>query len=461
VTRYLGLDLGTSSLKALVVTGDGEVVARASAAYPTRSDGPGRAEQDPADWLVAVSTVVRALPTVDGVALAGHTPSLVAVDAAGEPVRPAVTWQDVRASAEAAELAAVLGDERPLVGGRLPWNPAYLPAKLLWLARAGLGATRWLLQPKDAVNLALTGVAGTDPWGSKGLCRVDTGAVVAPVFDLAGVSPDLLPPRHDAWARLGAVDDRGAAWSGLPAGTPVAVGWTDALAGMLGIGAFAEPGAFVLAGTSDIAGTTLGGPPAESLLHVPAACAPLPVTYGPTQSSGASVVWLAGLLGRTPGEVVALALEAGGDVPTFVPYLDGERAPVWRPDVRGVLTGLGSTTGAAELARSVLRGVAASDRHVLAEAGHRGEPVHVGGASAQAAGWQRARREVLGADLVVHAEPDTGALGSAMLAAAADTGAPLAEVSARMLGEVTVLPGADDGSYARYRDAAAYALGSA
>lgn len=464
--RYLGLDLGTSGLKGLLVGQSGRALGRARADYPTRRAAPGHAEQSPRDWLAAIGRVVRELVPdgrVSGVALSGHTPSLVATDADRGAVFPALIWQDVRASAEAAELAAHFGDEESIIGGRLPWNAAYLPAKLLWLARHGLGPTRWLYQPKDAANFALTGVAATDPWGSKGLSRIDTGLAVTELFAYAGVPRDLLPPRLDAWARLGTVDDTGARWSGLAAGTPVAVGWTDALAGMLGVGAFAGPRAFVLTGTSDIAGVSGDDRPVpSSLLHVPRFAAPLPVSYGPTQTAGAAVRWLADVAGTSEASLIASSLAAHDDqVPVFVPYLDGERAPVWRTDVRASLTGVGLRTGRAELARAVLRGVALSDRHVLSMAGLSDEPVHVGGTSGQADGWLRARTETLGVDLIIHREPDMSALGAAMLAAIADGLGDVTEVSTALAGEVETLPATDrEGAaahYARYLDAAGHA----
>jgi len=442
---YLGLDLGTSSVKGLLVDDGGTVLGRAQQAYPTDSSRPGQAEQSLADWRRAIARVVSELAPagpVSAVGLAGHTPSLVAVRADRTAERPALIWLDVRATAEADELAGHFGDEQSILGGRLPWNAAYLPAKLLRLARAGLGDTRWLMQPKDAANFALTGVAGTDVWGSKGLCRIDDGRVVTELFDYAAVPVELLPPRLEAPARLGPVDAAGAAWSGLAEGTPVAVGWTDALAGMLAVGAFGAPRAFVLTGTSDIAGASGGTRPTpSSLLRIPQSCAPLPVSYGPTQTSGAAVNWLADLLGTPVGDLIESSRQARDeDVPTFLPYLHGERAPIWRTDVRASLTGIGLGSQRAEFARAVLQGVALSNRHVLTEAGAGDEPVHVAGSSAQAPAWIRARVESLGVDVALHREPDTSALGAAMLAAVADGLGPLDEVGTAMAGAVEIFP---------------------
>lgn len=211
---------------------------------------------------------------------------------------------------------------------------------------------------------------------------------------------------------------------------------------------------FVLTGTSDIAGISHRGDDAdrgdtadepdepddgtattgEAVLHIPATCAPLPVRYGPTQASGASLVWLSHILGREPNEVARLSEQAHLEaVPRFLPYLDGERAPVWRPAARGVLQGLSLATGSAELARAVMRGVALSDRHVI-ETAIRGKgfpEVHLGGSAAATREWVRVRVEAFGTLVHLHREPETAALGACVLAASAGTGRPVAVVSAR------------------------------
>jgi xylulokinase len=150
---YLGIDVGTSATRVSLV---GETGARvASAGYGTARDGTGHVEQDPAAWSAALAAALRRtgadLRGVSAVGLCGQTPTLVPVDATGMPVRPALTWQDTRATAEAAELEARFGDPEPLIGTALPWSAANMPAKLLWLARhepATLARTRWLRSPR-------------------------------------------------------------------------------------------------------------------------------------------------------------------------------------------------------------------------------------------------------------------------------------------------------------------------
>src|SRR5262245_4386324 len=135
---WLGLDFGTSSVKALLVRDDGSVHGRASVAYPTTAGEGGVAEQDPGDYLGATREAIRAsgasTAALRGVGLAGQTPTIVLVDEGGDALRPALTWQDHRADAEARLLETELGGAETLFGTRLPWTAAYPPAKLLWLA---------------------------------------------------------------------------------------------------------------------------------------------------------------------------------------------------------------------------------------------------------------------------------------------------------------------------------------
>src|SRR5262249_21781011 len=153
------------------------------------------------------------------------------------------------------ELAAA----EALFGTRLPWTAAYPPAKLLWLSEHepdAVARTAYLLQPKDFVGFRLTGSPASDPWSSKGLVHVGTFEPVTDVLERCGFGTKVAPPVAPAWEPRGVVSADGAEELGLPAGVPVAIGWSDALAAMLAVGAFEEPRAFVLTGTSSIVGTS-------------------------------------------------------------------------------------------------------------------------------------------------------------------------------------------------------------
>lgn len=427
MTSWLGLDIGTSSLKAVLLNSHGEVIASSRSAYETTYQTPGIAEQDPRDYLRAAAEAIGDLGVdtteIGGVGLSGQTPTAVLVDSAGDPVRPAMTWQDSRAAEEAAELAESTGSAMELFGTQLAWSPTAIPAKLLWLARHEtdtVAATRWVLQPKDYLGLALTGVPTSDPWSSKGLCNVLSSAPVGPFLEKIGWSVGVCPPIAPAWVPRGPLTDHAAEVFGLPVGVPVSVGWSDALAAMLGVGAFTHPSAFILTGTSDIVGRTFDGdaPAVPGLMTIPRQCAPLSATYGPTQSSGSSVEWLARVLAKSVAELMELEPVLPGNVPIFVPYIRGERAPLWSDRVRAGFSGICAEHGAGDLVDGVLQGISLGARHILEAMGpDADDDVHIAGVSATIDRWTRARLQTLGRPLVLHPEQNTSAIGAAILAA--------------------------------------------
>jgi xylulokinase len=442
---HAGIDVGTSAVKAVLVEPDGHVSARSRVPLPADTAG----ERDSLDWLDGTRAALAQLPDqerarVCSVGLTGLTPGTVLVDEAGDPTGPALTWQHSAAAAEAAELAARFGDTAELLGTSLPWGPGYPPAQLAWLARQrpqARAAARWVLQAKDFVGMALTGSPASDRWSSKGVCNVLTGAPAAAILRAAGWDPAVCPPTADPWQPRGAVTAEAGTRFGIPAGVPVAVGWSDALGGMLALGVFERPRAFAILGTSCIAGVSLApgtgaagtgaagtgaagtGAADSGLLNVPASVAPLALAYGPTQNGGSALDWLAALTGRDVPELMDLSERADpAATPVFAPYLAGERAPLWEAGARGVLTGLMTATGAAELARATLRGIAATVRNVIEHAeqaaGTRYPAVIVGGSMASHPAWLTAAHEILGRGFSVTDEEPSG-YGAAMLGASA------------------------------------------
>jgi xylulokinase len=477
VALWLGLDLGTSAAKGLLVDETGTVRTRATAALATTRASEGIAEQDPDTYLAAAADLIRGCSAAgrpDAVGLCGQTPTLVFMDGHGKWVRPAITWQDVRAQAEAAELQRLLGDPRPHFGIDLPWSPVYPAAKLRWLADhepETVQRTSTVLSPKDVVGAALTDSAVSDLWSCRALRNLSDGQPASLVLEAAGWGDSVVPDVAAAWTSRGRVTRAAAARFGLPADIPVSVGWTDALSAMLAVGVFDEPRSFVISGTADIVGRSLQVAPADvsPLLLVPRTCAPLPVVYGPIQSTGAALSWLRAILGEARGDAPGSdhdhAATPGSDGPTFVPYLAGERAPIWRDDVRGLFVGLRLEHGAPELLAAVEVGIACADRDVLESADNLlGEPsAEISIAGATAAGSSEQRAAVLGRAVAVLREHEASALGAAMLAAAA-AGEPLEDVARRMRGPVDrFVPNVQqirggDVAFARYRRARDVAL---
>jgi xylulokinase len=474
VSRWLGLDVGTSSTKALLVDDRGVVLARGHASYESSSTSPGGAEQDPSDYLEAVRRAIATCGAGDaplaGIGLVGQTPTLLLVGRGGEAVWPALTWQDTRASVEASELEKELGASERLFGTELPWSPTYPPAKLRWLARHEPGVideTEWLLQPKDYVGLQLTGSPLSDPWSSKGIAHIIDGTPAHEALERVGWPSRVAPPVAPAWSQRGVVSERAAKAFGVCAGTPVSVGWSDALGGMLAVGAFAGETGFVLSGTSSIVGVSTRSASARDarLLSIPTACAPLAVLYGPTQSSGASVEWLARLFGTDVERVLELASDpaAGAHEPaSFVPYLAGERAPIWRSDVTGALLGLSLQHGRADVARAVVAGVCLSERHVLSIAegvlGREAVTVQVGGRGVSRAPWRSARSRALERPLLLIDEPDVSALGAAMLGVMAAEGGDATSAGRLRSGVERMDPSPGPSGFPAYRAASAAAI---
>ncbi|MBI2116533.1 MAG: hypothetical protein HYT85_15820 [candidate division NC10 bacterium] len=443
--HLIAVDVGTTAAKVGLFTLGGRLLAQASNPYPVRHPGPDMWEQDPAHWwravrngIVAVTMRGRVRPqTVRAVAVSGQTPTLVLVDARGRAVRPAILWRDARAVDEARWLQAEVGPERlrASLGMDLPIEPVYAPAKLLWLFRhelGGLRRTAAILQPKDFINLKLTGETASDPWCSKGMVHVESGATDPGYLEIFGLRPAHIPRMQGASQVVGQVRPGPARELGLAPEAQVVTGWSDALCGILGTGAFASEAAFNLTGTSEIVGLSTETTPAPEprLLSIPrAVVGGLAVAYGPNNCGGSTLDWFLRLFHdgsrmQAPArEAIIRRVARRPPAPglLFLPYIYGERAPLWDPQARGAFIGIEASHGWEDFCRAVLVGVAMSARHVLAvAAGATGaaiRSVRVGGGAATSMGWNRIRADVFGVPVQQPVLTESSLLGAAMLGA--------------------------------------------
>ena len=406
VPAVLGLDLGTSEAKAALVALDGRLLGLGRGTYPTDTGPGGRAEQDPRSWWEALATAVRSLDTLiaDAELLAiccvGQGPTLTVVDATGEPVRPAITWQDRRAGA----------------GGY-----GLLP-RMAWLARedpASAAQARWQLASWDAVGLWLSGVAVTTVQEHEVLPSLEALAA-------AGVRAASVPAALAFGSRLGPLRAEAALRLGLAPGLPVVAGVNDGTASMLGAGLLQPGDAVDTGGTSGGIGIYADRPVSVDRAFL--APAPLPgrwVVGGAMAALGASVDWVrSAMLGDrwSPDELfrAAARVPAGAEGLVFLPYLAGERAPIFDEGARGVLFGLTLAHGPEHLARAALEGAAFAIRHVAEPLVAAGAPIRelrlAGRASADDT-WARIKASVLGVPAAIPTVGETAVMGAAILAA--------------------------------------------
>ena len=403
----VGLDVGTSGVKGLAISPDGEVLATAEESYPLATPRPGWAEQDPDDWWRAAKAALARLP--DGpIGLSGQMHGLVVLDGDGNVLRPAILWNDQRTAVEAAEIEERVGFARlvELTGNRA--LTGFTAPKLLWLRRHEpdvYARIRHVLLPKDYVRFRLTGERLTDAADASGTLLFDVGRRrwSDEVCAALEIPLEWLPEAHESTAAAAAGDQA---------------------AGALGVGV-AEPGPVsVVLGTSGVVFATLPAyqPDAEARVHV--FCHAVPDTWqamGVMLSAAGSLAWLRDVVG---GDYRVLDAEAARWQPgveglLFAPYLAGERTPHADPSARGALVGLSLRHDRGAVARAVLEGVAYGLRDSLELLRALGVEPNVGrvsGGGARSALWVRIVASVLGLPLERVAVEAGAAYGAALLA---------------------------------------------
>ncbi len=432
----LGIDLGTSGVKVLVAGVDGTVLGRAAAGYPVSVPASGRAEADPARWWAATRGAVQEAlaeagrARVTGLAVVGQMHGVVLADERGAPLRPAITWLDQRATAEADLYAELPCDYTGPLGNRP--SPGMAGPMLCWLATHEphtLRAAWWALQPKDWLRLRLTGRAATEPSDASGTLLFDLArdAWAWPLIDKLGLPGDKLPPVLASAGTAGPLLPGPAAELGLPAGIPVAAGAGDTAAALFGIG-LGPDGALLNLGSGGQ--WVIGVPPLAA--DAPPPRSPATNLYravgdgcyrlAPVQNVGITLDWVRTLLGATWAELYESADRPGRDgAPRFDPCLTPER---WSPGASGSWTGLTLAHGRDDLMRSALDGVAGLLRQRLDDlraVGHAPGHVILGGGGATHPAWVGLLEEAIGLPLIPAPGPAPGTwlspAGAARLAA--------------------------------------------
>lgn len=426
----IGIDIGTTAVKAVMLAKDSSRLAAYAQAYPTQRPQAGWAEQDPQDWWHHVMAALAAFadhPQAGEVAAIGLTSQVnshVFADARFSPLMPAINWQDTRAHAQARALDSRLSPAEKIaaLGAPMPIDASHALARMAWMAEARpdlWAATRHVFAPKDWITARLTGVAMADPVSSVGLVGED-GTYAAAITALLPRADAVLPPLADPLTVAGPVQD------GLPfAGVPVVVGMMDAWAAMFGVGVAAEGQAMLLSGTSDVLGliSATRHDVAGAISFAP--WRGIRMHAAPISAGGAALDWVARLVGRD----VAGALDLVGDQkvtvqsPLFLPHLSGERAPLWDAQAKGTFAGLTQAHGAADMVLAVMEGVGFAARLALetleATGGLRPAALQGGGGGTGSDLWCQMRADICGRPFRRMIARDAGAVGASVMAGVA------------------------------------------
>ena len=431
-TAFLGIDLGTSSIKVLALSSDGSVLAEATAAYPTDTPRPGWAEQDPAAWWAAAGAASRAvvarLPDgveVVGVGLSGQMHTFVLSDGDGAPVRPAVTWMDTRAGALLEDVRRTIGEAG--LAAELG-NPVVLGLSLpplVWLAEHESDVLRratWFLGAKDWLRMRMTGAAGAEPTDASATLLFDVPGRrwSRATCEAFGIPTRLLPPLGASGARAGALASEAARHLGLPVGVPVAFGAGDQQAAAVGTGTVRPGQMQLMVGTGAQALAVRAAPVVDAAgrLHAFAHVEGW-LSQASVNNAGAALDWARGVLGLAWAELYAtLSDPALDDAPLFLPYLTGERTPLMKGHARGAWLGLAPEHGRRHLARAAVEGVVASIADgvaTLLEAGTPEGPVRASGGGLREPAFAQALADAIGHPLDVLASSAASAVGAALL----------------------------------------------
>jgi xylulokinase len=423
MTRLIGLDVGTTSVKGIAIDDTGAVVHVAERGYALSTPKPGWSEQEPEDWWKAAAEVLdecdadRAL----GIGLSGQMHGLVALDEHERPLRPAILWNDGRTQAQCEEIEAKVGRERliELTGNRA--LAGFTAPKLLWMREHEpelYARIRSILLPKDYVRLRLCEEHAIDVADASGTLLFDVAQRRWSDEVLAALEID------HAWLPL--VSESPEATGETHGGVPVAAGAGDQAAGALGVGVVAEGGpASVVLGTSGVVFAALDRYAADAEGRVHAFCHAVPGAWhvmGVMLSAAGSLRWLRDTLGGDVDYTALLAdaarWEPGAEGLFFAPYLAGERTPYPDPDARGAFIGLGLRHDRGALTRAVLEGVAFGLRDALdlvVEMGGRPASGRVSGGGGRGSLWLEIVASVLDLPLEVTRADEGAAYGAALL----------------------------------------------
>ncbi len=449
MSYMVGIDVGTSGTKTLLIDAEGQVVASATEEYPLYTPHPLWAEQDPQDWWRATVGSIRAVlarsgvdpAEVAGLGLTGQMHGMVTLDAQGQVLRPCIMWNDQRTAAQCAEIMNTVGRERFLALTGNVALPGFTAPKILWVRENEPEVYRQIAQvllPKDYIRYRLTGDYATEVSDAAGTVLLDVAhrRWSSEVLAALDISESWMPKCYESPEVTGTLSAAAAEATGLRAGLPVIGGGGDNAAAAIGSGIVREGLISASVGTSGVIFAQTDEMKLDPLARLHSFCHAVPGRWhvmGVMLSAGGSLRWLrdtiAGpekeigrLTGVDPYEVMiaeAAAVPPGCEGLLFLPYLTGERTPHPDPNARGAFVGLTLRHDKGALVRAVLEGVAYGLRDSLELL--RGleipiEQVRALGGGARSSAWRQIMADIFGAELVTINITDGAAYGAALLA---------------------------------------------
>ncbi len=487
----MGIDLGTSGVKGILIDSDGLLVAQNTAPLELSTPHPNWSEQDPAAWWDAVTNVIAAIvalapertSAISAVALSGQMHGATFIDRSGLALRAAMLWNDQRSGAECQYIVEKVGFDNLVqaVGNRA--FAGFQAPKILWVRNhePDVYKQTWkILLPKDYINFRLTGETATEPSDASGTLLFDivAGTWSDAILDILDISPNLLPPVQPSASTVGGITSEVANLTGLPPGTPVIAGGADNACAALGIGIVHTGDTMISLGTSGTVLAPSNHPVIDKQARLHSFCHALPDTWysmGVVLSAGGSLRWFRDVLSQaqvdaaTAGGIDAYdaLMESAASAPpgceglVFLPYLTGERTPYPDPDARGAFFGLSLRHKYPHLARSVVEGISFALRdstELLHSLGVGTPAIRITGGGARSPFWLQVLADIL-QTRVATALSDIGpSFGAAILAGAGAGVFPSAVETANRLAKVsaTVDPSQAtkaiyDGTYQLYR----------
>lgn len=435
----LGIDIGTTTVKAVLYDSLGSVIHSAQKGYPIHYPRRAWVEQAPEDWWAALAELLRAMMRVQqgkqleilAIGVSSQAPVFVALDAAGEPLDRAMIWMDRRAESEAELLRDTIGGEEILAYSRNTADPFYLAAKAVWFKKhkpEAFDRIHKIVQANGYVNYRLTGAITMDVVhaGLTQLYDVEAGTWALNVLKALQIPSGILPDVYDCSAIIGVVSGQAERETGLPAGIPVIAGTVDGAAAALEAGVHGTGIAVEMTGTSSVLLMSNDRDwYTRELITMNHALPNQTLNLAAMSSTGAALKWFGEQFyqGSAADRLDSINEEAEQANPfndlVFLPYMMGERSPIWDTDARGVFFGLSLKSTRADAARAIMEGAACALRHnleIMERSGERIQSLYIIGGAARSRLWNQIKADVLNHEIISIAESGGAPLGNALLA---------------------------------------------